>query len=51
MATKSKIARDKLLTKLNSHEENQKTRDQLRSKVKSHDSTPEEKAAGNVCFS
>ena len=43
MATKSKIARDKLLSKLNGHEVNQETRDKLRSIVKSHESSPEEK--------
>ena len=43
MATKSKSARDKQLTKLISHKENQQKRDALRAKVKSHDSSPEEK--------
>ena len=43
MATKSKIARDKLLTKLNSHEQNRKTRMDLKSKVRSLESSPEEK--------
>ena len=43
MATKSKIARDKLLTKLNSHEQNRKTREGLRQTVKSLTSSPEEK--------